>query len=181
MKRLMIFILLTSLLVFSSMPAFAGNYDSTIVSTACKIHDSWNSMKNTVIVVDFTKPMTANRLFVVDVSKKKIVLRTRVCHGIGSGSTNVPTKFSNGVGTKASCLGVMITAGTYYGTYGYSMKVVGLQPGVNDRAETRRIIFHNSDLQSTAWSWGCFSVPGEVCKTLIDMTKDGSLIYAFGK
>ena len=72
----------------------------------------------------------------------------------------------------------MITAESYYGSFGYSMRVDGLEPG-NNNIRKRAIVFHSSEVQSTAWSWGCFSMPGKDCKEVIDLTKKGSLIYAF--
>jgi hypothetical protein len=72
----------------------------------------------------------------------------------------------------------MKTAETYKGSFGYSMKVDGLEKR-NSNVRKRAIIFHNSEVQSTPWSWGCFSMPERDCKEVIELTKKGSLIYAF--
>lgn len=152
-------------------------YDQKIIDKAVQIHTKWKSKKNTVIIVDFSKPMEENRLFVVDVTKKQILIRTKTCHGIGSGKTSKPTKFSNEEGSLASSLGVMKTGNTYYGSYGYSMLIDGLE-STNSNVRSRKIIFHSSKKQKTSWSWGCFSMPEEDYKKVIDSTKGGSLIYS---
>ena len=131
-----------------------------------------------VIIVDFSRPMEQERLFVVDLDSNKIIKSAKVCHGKGSGMTSVPTVFSNTINSKQSSLGFMKTAETYKGSFGYSMKVDGLEKG-NNNTRKRSIIFHNSEVQSTPWSWGCFSIPEKDCKEVIDLTKNGSLIYAF--
>jgi hypothetical protein len=152
-------------------------YDQKIIDKAIQIHTKWKSSKNTVIIVDFSKPMEENRLFVVDVIKKQILIQTKTCHGVGSGKTSKPTKFSNVEGSLASSLGVMKTGNTYYGSYGYSMLIDGLE-STNSNARSRKIIFHSSKKQETPWSWGCFSMPEKDYKKVIDLTKGGSLIYA---
>jgi hypothetical protein len=131
-----------------------------------------------VIIVDFSRPMEQERLFVVDLDSNKIIKSTKVCHGKGSGMASVPTVFSNTIDSKQSSLGFMKTGETYKGSFGYSMKVDGLEKR-NNNARKRSIIFHNSEPQSTPWSWGCFSIPEDDYKQVIDLTKNGSLIYAF--
>jgi hypothetical protein len=96
----------------------------------------------------------------------------------GSGRTSIPTAFSNVNDSKKSSLGFMKTAETYKGSFGYSMRVDGLEKR-NNRVRDRSIVFHNSEVQRTPWSWGCFSIPKEDYKEVIDLTKNGSLIYSF--
>jgi len=131
-----------------------------------------------VIIVDFTRPMETERLFVVDLDSNKIIKSAKVCHGKGSGMLSIPTQFSNQIDSKKSSLGYMRTSETYNGSYGYSMRVDGLEKR-NSNVRKRAIIFHNSEVQSTPWSWGCFSMSEKDCKEVIDLTKKGSLIYAF--
>lgn len=157
------------------------NEDSTIISIAQKVYSSWGerASQRNVIVVDFSKPMEKERLYVVSLDSSKVILRSRVCHGVGSGKSSVPTRFSNTEGSKMSSKGVMLTGETFYSSYGYSMAVDGLQKGINSQARRRQIIFHSSDEQKTFWSWGCFSTPGEFNKKIIDLTKNGSLIFSY--
>ena len=160
-----------------------NEYENKIVNIANKVYLKYlnKASKKTIIIVDFSKPMEQNRLFVVDVDSSKIILSSMVCHGIGSGNISIPTKFSDKEGSKMSSKGVMLTAETYYGVFGYSMKVDGLQKNINLNARSRSIVFHDSSMLSKAWSWGCFSTPKNVNKKLIDLTKNGSLIFVFSE
>lgn len=164
----------------SSVPT-KKNEDSTIISIAQKVYSIWEkrASQRNVIVVDFSKPMEKERLYVVNLDSSKVILRSRVCHGVGSGKSSVPTRFSNTEGSKMSSKGVMLTGETFYSSYGYSMAVDGLQRGINSQARRREIIFHSSDKQKTSWSWGCFSTPGEFNKKIIDLTKNGCLLFSY--
>ena len=168
-------------LVLQSLFVVAKSNDTLLIKVAEGVHKKWGSDKDhrKVILVDFSKPLEEERLYIVDLDTRTIVKKTRVCHGIGSGEGSIPTKFSDTHGSKMSSKGVMRTSKTYYGSWGYSMVVDGLEKGVNGNARGRAIIFHNSDKQRAFWSWGCFSIPGEDSKKVIDMTKGGCLIYSF--
>ncbi len=157
------------------------NEDSVIISIAQKVYSTWGekASKRNVIVLDFSKPMEKERLYIVNLDSSKVILRSRVCHGVGSGKTSIPTKFSDTEGSKMSSKGVMLTGETFYSSYGYSMAVDGLQKGTNSQARRRQIIFHSSDKQKTFWSWGCFSTPGNFNGRIIDLTKNGSLIFSY--
>lgn len=170
--------LLIILNLFIASVASAHTYTDSIIAKAVEIHSKWKSSKSTVIMIDFSKPMEQNRLFVVDVNTRKIVISSTVCHGKGSGKTSIPTKFSNVEGSLASSLGVMKTGNSFYSSFGYSMLVYGLEP-CNSNVRVREIIFHTSAVQHTPWSWGCFATPDANNKKIIDLTKDGSLIYVF--
>jgi len=158
-------------------------YNDSIVSLAKSGYTKYKENLSTrkVIIVDFNKPMEEDRLFIVDLDSNKIIKSTKVCHGMGSdgsGRTSIPTAFSNVNDSKKSSLGFMKTAETYKGSFGYSMRVDGLEKR-NNRVRDRSIVFHNSEVQRTPWSWGCFSIPKEDYKEVIDLTKNGSLIYSF--
>ena len=75
-----------------------------------------------------------------------------------------------------SSAGCFSTAGTRFGKYGYSMVIRGLDRGVNNNVEARRIIFHSSKKMKTLWSLGCFATPEETNKKIIDLTKNGCLV-----
>lgn len=154
--------------------------DNQIIELAQKVFNKWShkSKKHLVIIVDFSKPIETDRFYIVDVKTKSIILRTIVSHGKGSGKTSIPTSFSNTVGTLASSKGVMVTAESYQGTWGYSMKLDGLQK-CNSNVRKRSIVIHDMSVQKTHFSWGCFSVPKEIYRRVIDLTKGGSLLFAF--
>ena len=155
-------------------------YTDSIIDLATISYAKYQKILSTrrVIIVDFTRPMETKRLFLVDLDSNKIIKSTKVCHGKGSGMTSIPTDFSNQVDSKKSSIGYMITAESYYGSFGYSMRVDGLEPS-NNNIRKRAIVFHSSEVQSTALSWGCFSMPEKDCKEIINLTKNGSLMYVF--
>ena len=156
----------------------ARSYNNNIIDLANSVQKKWGSKKNTVIIVDFSKPMEVQRLYVVDLDSQKIIKSSKVCHGKGSGQTSIPSKFSNTPNSKTSSKGVMRTAESYQGNWGYAMRVDGLQD-IKSKVRSRAIVFHNAEVQHTPYSWGCFSIPKEDYKEVINLTKGGSLIFVF--
>lgn len=139
-------------------------------------------------IVDFSKPSTTNRFYVIDVKHAKVLYNTLVAHGKNSGD-NYATHFSNGVGTNESSLGLYITEQPYWGGRdGYDLRLHGLTPGYNTNAEQRAVIVHGADYVNTntarrlgrlGRSWGCFSLEKSVNRSVIDRIKGGTLIFAY--
>ena len=86
-------------------------------------------------------------------------------------------------------LGLFVTGTSYVGSNGYSLRLRGLDPGINDNAYARAIVIHGADYVSQAIasrlgrlgrSWGCPAVRSEIARTLIDTIKGGTAIYAYG-
>jgi len=153
--------------------------DQLIIDNAKLIHKNYKSNKQYVVMIDYSKSIDEERLFLVDVVNSKIVLKSRVSHAWNSGR-QFAFDFSNTPNTKKSSLGVYKTSTTYYGRFGYSLKVKGLEER-NSNAESRSIIFHSNKLMKTKWSWGCFATPEETNTKLIDLIKGGCLVYVFTK
>ena len=63
--------------------------------------------------------------------------------------------------------------------WGYSLKLNGLESDKNSNALKRNIVVHSSKRMYSKFSLGCFSVPDQNANTLIDLIKDGSLVYAY--
>jgi hypothetical protein len=143
--------------------------------------------KPVVTVIDYSLPSTEKRLWVLDFAKGEVVWNELVAHGKGTGE-NEAVNFSNKEGTHASSLGAFATLGTYTGENGYSMKLKGLERGVNDAAEERAIVMHGAWYVDDALakkqgrigrSWGCPAVRDEISQELIDRIKGGSLVLAY--
>ena len=139
-------------------------------------------------LIDYTLPSVQPRLWVLDTVAGTIAHRELVAHGRGSGD-NLPTSFSNEDGSHKTSLGLFVTAGSYVGQNGYSLRLRGLDPGVNDRAWTRAIVIHGApyvgetvarQLGRLGRSWGCPAVRPEIARTLIDLIKGGTVVYAYG-
>jgi hypothetical protein len=100
---------------------------------------------------------------------------SRVSHARKSGIL-FATRFSNKPGSNLSSLGSYLTArNTYEGNFGHSMRVRGLDPGINDNAWRRDIIFH-PDL-GMSHSLGCFMLPDKRSRRIIDTIVGGSFVY----
>lgn len=138
-------------------------------------------------VIDYSRPSTEPRLFVIDMTSSRVAFSELVAHGRGSGD-NAAERFSNRDGSRMSSLGVFLAGGTYNGQHGLSLRLDGLEPGFNDRARERAIVMHAAGYVSTAMiasqgrlgrSWGCPAVRPAIAKPLIDAIKDGSLVVAY--
>jgi L,D-transpeptidase catalytic domain len=138
-------------------------------------------------VIDYSKPSTEPRLWVLDLARERVLFEERVAHGQGSGD-NYATRFSNLDGSHQTSLGLFRTADTYVGTNGYSLRLDGLEPGVNDRARERAIVMHGAPYVSEGnirtlgrlgRSHGCPALRPGIARQVIDTIKDGSLVFAY--
>ena len=89
-----------------------------------------------------------------------------------------------------SSLGFFVTGETYFGRYGYSLKLEGLEPGINDNARKRAIVIHGADyvskkfIEEYGWlgrSWGCPALPQDLTKFVIDEIKEGQCLFAYSE
>jgi hypothetical protein len=142
---------------------------------------------STLTVIDFSRPSTARRMWVYDLRSRALLLEDLVSHGRGSGRA-VPTMFSNEPESNESSLGLFRTAEAYVGKNGYSLRLDGLEPGINDRARQRAIVIHGAPYVSAATakalgylgrSQGCPAVRLEISRELIDTVKGGGLVFAY--
>ncbi len=138
-------------------------------------------------VIDYSLPSTQPRLWVLDLAQGRVLFHELVAHGAGSGD-KYATRFSNVNDSRATSLGLFLTADTYEGGNGYSLKLKGLDPGVNDQAETRHIVMHGAWYVSEdharqfgmiGRSWGCPALPQADAPAVIDAIRGGSFIYAY--
>jgi L,D-transpeptidase catalytic domain len=140
-------------------------------------------------VIDYTRPSIEPRLWVLDLRSRQILYRELVAHGRGSGD-NIATTFSNLPETHMSSLGLFVTDETYRGKHGYSLRLRGLDAGVNDNAFARSLVIHGAAYVSSeigkrlgrlGRSWGCPAVRPGVAGPLIDAIKGGTVVYAYGQ
>jgi hypothetical protein len=138
-------------------------------------------------VIDYSLPSTTKRLWVIDLEQKRILFHELVAHGKGSGVDRAES-FSNVPGSLQSSLGLFVTGETYRGGHGYSLRLDGLEAGVNDKARARDIVIHSASYVSPDFavrhgrlgrSWGCPALRPEVTGRVIDAIKEGGAIFAF--
>lgn len=142
---------------------------------------------NILSIVDFSKPSTEKRMFILDMDNLQVLYHTFVAHGRGSGG-NIATSFSNAHGSFQSSLGFFRTAQTYQGGNGYSLIIDGLEKGINDQARARAVVIHGADYSNEDFvarhgrlgrSHGCPALPRELNQEIIDTIKGGSLLYIY--
>lgn len=139
-------------------------------------------------IIDYTRPSSERRLWVFDLRKHSVLYNTWVAHGKNSGGL-IATSFSNNPGSLKSSLGVFLTDQPYYGKNGYSLRLRGLERGINDTAYSRATVIHGAAYArgGNFWSrhsfvgrsWGCPAVGLEIVKPLINTIKQKSLVFAF--
>jgi hypothetical protein len=156
-------------------------------ATACAAEKGLVTRRELLTVIDYSLPSTEPRLWVFNVAEKKLLFQELVAHGKNSGG-NRANFFSNSSGSLATSLGLFVTAGTYVGSNGYSLRLKGLEEGVNDMAFDRAIVMHGAPYVSReairalgrlGRSWGCPAVRREIAKKLIDTVRGGSPIFAY--
>ena len=141
----------------------------------------------TLTVIDFSKPSTTPRMWVFDLRSRTLLFEELVSHGRGSGRT-MATAFSNLPESNQSSLGLYRTGETYIGKHGYSLRLDGLEAGVNDRARERAIVMHGAEYvngttaQAQGYlgrSLGCPALRPEISRQVIDAVKGGGLLFAY--
>lgn len=170
----------------------ADNLDQSILRLGLKAYlkakHEGIANKNLLTIIDYSKPSTERRLWVIDVKKEKVLFNTWVTHGKNSGN-NLATSFSNKPGSLKSSLGVFVTTrDPYVGSNGYSLRLIGLEPGINDKAYERALVFHGAWYADKSMvkkygtlgrSWGCPAVSDRTARSLINTIKDKSLVMAY--
>lgn len=138
-------------------------------------------------VIDYSLPSTEPRLWVLDLDSKQLLFHELVSHGVNTGE-NFATRFSNRVGSRQSSLGLFRTEGTYYGRNGFSLRLEGLDQGINHKALERTIVMHGAWYVSEAFaeehgrlgrSWGCPALEQGVAPEVIETIKNGSLLFIY--
>jgi len=156
---------------------------------ALKGYETLDHQKEILTIIDFSKPSTEERMFVLDMRDRRILYQTIVSHGRNSGD-KYARKFSNRHGSFQSSLGFYLTANTYMGGNGYSLVIDGLEKGINDQARARAVVIHGADYCSEEFirrtgrlgrSYGCPALPRELNEEIINTIKGGSLLYIYAE
>ena len=143
--------------------------------------------RSVLTVIDYSLPSRVRRLWVLDLVHGTVLAREFVAHGRGSGA-DVAQRFSNQPNSYESSLGTFVTADTYEGKNGLSLRLDGLNPGLNDHAMERGIVMHGAWYVSEAMvreqgrlgrSEGCPALSPAVAPKIIDMIRGGSVLFAY--
>lgn len=133
-------------------------------------------------VIDFKQHSSKERFYVIDMESGRVETYL-TAHGRNSDPDHdgFATKFSNTPDSHMSSLGFYLTAETYYGSNGYSLRLDGLST-TNSLARQRAIVIHGADYvqpgSKPGRSYGCPALEMRYHKEVIDQMKGGSLLYA---
>ena len=137
--------------------------------------------------MDYSRLSREPRLWVLDVATGEVLVRELVAHGRNTGGDEA-VSFSNRDGSYKSSVGTFVTGGTYEGKHGRSLRLRGLDEGLNDNAESRAIVIHGADYVSEdivgqlgrlGRSLGCPALSPEAAREVIDLIKDGTTFFAY--
>jgi hypothetical protein len=152
-------------------------------------HEGKLSGKQVVSIIDFTKKSTEKRFYTIDLANQKVIFHSLVSHGKNTGE-NEAKAFSNVPNSNQSSLGFYVTGETYSGSKGYSLRLDGMDNGINDKMRERAVVMHDAEYVSDSWiqkygrlgrSQGCPALPKGVARKVIDTIKDKTMIFAYYK
>ncbi|MCE1202625.1 MAG: murein L,D-transpeptidase catalytic domain family protein [Bacteroidia bacterium] len=140
-----------------------------------------------VTLIDFSRPSTEKRLWTFDPKTGALLFNSLVAHGQGTGE-NMAVSFSNQPNSHQSSLGFFLTDTPYKGKHGLSLRLIGLEPGINNNALDRAIVVHGADYVSEQFvrqygrlgrSHGCPALPTEMVEPFVKATAKGTLIFIY--
>jgi hypothetical protein len=140
-----------------------------------------------ITIIDFNQPSSEKRLFILDLKNKRIIKNTLVAHGMRSG-VDIAESFSNSRHSNKSSLGLYITNETYIGKHGYSLRLDGMSPELNDNARKRAIVIHGADYVCESFinengrigrSFGCPAISNDESEEIINLIKGGSCLFIY--
>lgn len=143
--------------------------------------------KNILTLVDFSLSSNLKRMWVIDLEKNIVLFQTLVAHGRNTGE-EYAKEFSNKAESYKSSIGFYATAETYNGKHGMSLKLDGLEKGLNDKARERAVVIHGANYVSESFirqnkrlgrSQGCPAVPVELNGKIINVIKDKSCLFIY--
>jgi hypothetical protein len=175
----------------SHIYAQASNIDQKVLKLSLNAYKNARQRgldgKQMLTIIDYSKPSTERRLWVVDVRTGKVLFNTWVSHGKNSGDL-MATSFSNQPGSLKSSIGVFLTDQPYMGHNGYSLRLSGLEAGINDHAFSRAIVVHGAwyvqpdvikKYGQIGRSWGCPAVNPKEAGPLINTIKNSTLVVVY--
>lgn len=143
--------------------------------------------KNILTLIDFSLSSNAKRLWIIDLTTNTVLYNSLVAHGRNTGN-EFAKAFSNAAESYKSSLGFYATGEVYQGKHGLSLRLDGLERGVNDNARSRAVVMHGADYVAESFiknntrlgrSLGCPAIPMNMTKEIINTIKDKSCLYIY--
>ncbi|GGY10373.1 hypothetical protein GCM10007160_42030 [Litchfieldella qijiaojingensis] len=170
-----------------TLQRLAPNADTQVLRLAASALNCAQPDAERLAVIDFSRSANEPRLWVFDLVQERLLYEELVSHGRGTGDEQA-LWFSNTPESHQSSLGLFRTLNSYYGSNGYSLRLEGLEPGINDLAYERDIVIHGADYVSESFieengrlgrSHGCPAVRQEIARPLIDSLKEDQYLFAY--
>ena len=170
-------------------PVVAASERPPLLAEALAALDSHGiAARDRLVLADFSLASSEPRFHLVDVAGGAIQRSWLVAHGSGSdpAHTGVLQSFSNEPGSNATSRGAYLTANSYYGKYGRSQRLIGMDPE-NDAALDRAIVLHGAHYVDPGMidqhgrigrSYGCFAVEMDQVGQVMNRLGEGALLYA---
>jgi hypothetical protein len=138
-------------------------------------------------IADFSKPSALPRFYLLDTYSGRVSTHL-VAHGRGSDPDHSGwlRRFSNSMGSNASSNGAYVTDDFYYGRYGRSMRLSGLDYS-NSNAHARAIVVHSAwyaepnqvaQYGRLGRSEGCFAMSYNSLQETLARLGPGRFLYA---
>ena len=143
--------------------------------------------KDILTLVDFSLSSNVKRLWIIDLKTKTVLYNSLVAHGRNTGN-EFADSFSNQAESYKSSLGFYATGEVYQGKHGLSLRLDGLELGINDNARARAVVMHGADYVTESFiknnsrlgrSLGCPAIPMKMTKAIINTIKDKSCLYIY--
>jgi hypothetical protein len=177
------------------IPSIAGsakNLNPKVLNLAmtaytCARKKGFEDPRQILTIIDYSLPSTEKRMWVIDLKQRKVLFNTLVAQGKNTEGL-FGEHFSNQPESKATSLGLFLTESSYEGHNGYSLRIRGLEPGFNEKAEQRNIVIHGAWYVSESFirregrlgtSWGCPAVGKDIVRPLINDVKEGTLLFSY--
>jgi len=137
-------------------------------------------------IVDLSQSSRNKRFYIIDMQNNELAWNTFVSHGKNSG-IDMAKSFSNRFNSNQSSLGFYVTKSTYTGKHGLSLRISGLEQGFNNNAEARGVVVHGANYVNVGRvnsaymgrSQGCPALPENEYAEVIDIIKDGSVLFVY--
>jgi hypothetical protein len=143
--------------------------------------------KDILTLIDFSKSSNTKRLWIIDMATQTVLYNTLVAHGRNSGD-EYANSFSNAGSSNKSSLGFYATGEIYVGKHGQSLRLDGLEQGINNNARNRSVVMHAADYVSDSFikmhhrlgrSQGCPALPANLTKEVINLLKGKSCLFIY--
>ena len=138
-------------------------------------------------IIDFTQSCNSKRFYTVNLQTWELVFHEWVAHGENTGK-EYAEQFSNRNNSHQSSLGFFVTGEIYYGKRGYSLRLDGMELGINDKVRMRGVVIHAADYvdesliekgELIGTSWGCPALREEINREVIETLKEGTCVFAW--